>query len=84
MPERRIKIVNELYSVRKSLHSLCPDIYFDRCKEWQEIIKGVAEEKGLDEIEAMIGIMKSLEGEAVAQMWVMAAYVELIEPLQKQ
>ncbi len=53
-------------------------------KLWRQssylVIKKVAEDKGLSEIQAMIDIMTKLEGKEVAQMWVMAAYVEMVEP----
>jgi hypothetical protein len=80
MSEQHVDIASKLYSARRSLRSLCPDVFAERCKEWQEAIKKVAESKGLSEIQAMIDIMTRLEGKEVAQMWVMAAYVEMVEP----
>lgn len=80
MSEQHVDIASKLYSARRSLRSLCPDVFADRCKEWQNVIKKVSETKGLTDIEAMIDIMTKLEGKEVAQMWVMAAYVEMVEP----
>jgi hypothetical protein len=80
MTEQHVNIASKLYSARSSLRSLFPDVFAERCKEWQDVIKKVAAGKGLSEIQAMIDIMTKLEGKEVAQMWVMAAYVEMVEP----
>jgi len=80
MSEQHVEIMSKLYSARKSLRSLCPSIFADRCKEWQDVIKKVAADKGLSDIKAMIDILTRLEGKEVTQMWVMAAYVEMVEP----
>lgn len=80
MSEQHVNIASKLYSARRSLRSLCPDVFAVRCKEWQEVIKKVQESKGLSDIQAMIDIMTKLEGKEIAQMWVMAAYVEMVEP----
>ncbi|CAB4211710.1 hypothetical protein UFOVP1419_9 [uncultured Caudovirales phage] len=80
MSEQHVDIASKLYSARRSLRSLCPDVFVDRCKEWQEAINAVAASKGMTGLQAMIDIMTRLEGREVAQMWVMAAYVEMVEP----
>jgi len=80
MSEQLVDIANKLYSARRSLRSLFPDVFVDRCKEWQEVIKKVAENNGLTEIQAMIDLMTRLDGKEVSQMWIMAAYVEMVEP----
>lgn len=80
MSEKHVDIVSKLYSARRSLRSLCPDVFADRCREWQEVIRKVAAEKGLYELSALIDILTILEGKEVAQMWAMAAYVEMVEP----
>lgn len=80
MSEQHVNIASKLYSARRSLRSLFPDVFAERCKGWQGVIKKVSEDKGLSEIQAMIDIMTRLEGKEVAQMWVMAAYVEMVEP----
>jgi hypothetical protein len=80
MSEQLVGIMSKLYSARNSLRTLCPEVFPDRCKEWQAAIKQVAEAKKLTDIEAMIDMLARLEGKEVAQMWVMAAYVEMVEP----
>lgn len=80
MSEQHVNIASKLYSARRSLRSLFPDVFAERCKEWQRAINKVAEDRSITDIQAMIHIMTNLEGKEVAQMWVMAAYVEMVEP----
>ena len=80
MSEQHVGIASKLYSARSSLRSLWPDIFAERCKKWQGVIEKVSVAKGLSDIQAMIDIMNNLDGKEIAQMWVMAAYVEMVEP----
>jgi len=80
LPEKQVGIASKMYSARNSMRYLFADTYATRCKEWQEVIKRVAGGKKLSEIQAMIDIMKNLDGKEMAQMWIMAAYVEMVEP----
>lgn len=76
----KIQMAAMMYDARDSLKSLFPSKFEPRCKEWQEVIKKVADNKKLNHLEATIDIMQTLMDKAVAQMWVMAAYVEMVEP----
>lgn len=80
MTETHVKIASELYSARRSLKVLYPDVFADRCKDWQETIKQVAVINKSSEMEAMIDILQKLVGKEIIQIWVMAAYVEMVEP----
>jgi hypothetical protein len=80
MSEHHVKIASELYSARHSMRILFPDVFVQRCKDWQETIKQVATINKCSEIEAMVDICKKLEGKEMVQIWVMAAYVEMVEP----
>lgn len=80
MSEQLVSISHKFYSARSSLRALCGDVYDARCKEWQTVIKQVSAAKGLSDIQAVIDIMTNLEGKEVVQMWVMASYVEMVEP----
>lgn len=77
----QIQIAAKLYEARDNLKTLFPDDFKTKCQEWQEVIRKVAAGKQMTDIKAMIDIMQHLEGKEIAQMWVMAAYVEMIEPI---
>ena len=78
--EQAVEMAAQMYSARKSLLSLFKDDFYQRCAEWQEVIRKVMAIKGLAEIEAAIDILKSMQGREAAQMWILAAVVEMIEP----
>ena len=83
MSEKHIEIVATLYKARKAVRSLYPDSYADHCMDWQDTIKKVAAGLQISELEAVIDILAKLadeSGSAFTQMWVMAAYVEMVEP----
>lgn len=80
MSEKHVEIASKMYSARKSLRYLCPDVFVDRCREWQDVIKKVAEGKGLSDLEAVIHLLQCMKGKEVTQIWIMAAYVEMVEP----
>ena len=76
----QLQMAAKLYDARDSLKRLFPDDFKTKCSEWQEVIRKVAAGKQITDIKAMIDIMQHLEGKEVAQMWVMAAYVEMTDP----
>jgi hypothetical protein len=72
-----------MYDARDSLKSFYyddPDGFTRRCQEWQEVIKRVMVEKDLNELNAMLDIMEKLGNKPFAQLWILAATVEMIEP----
>ncbi len=83
MSEKHIEIVATLYKARKIVRYLYPDSYVDHCRNWQETIKKVAAGLQISELEAVVDILaKSADesGSAYTAIWVMAAYVEMVEP----
>lgn len=80
MSEQIVDIMSKLYSCRRSLSYLFADTFIERITPWQDVVRKVMAGKQLGAIPAMIEIVGKLEGNEVAQMWVMAAVVEMLEP----
>lgn len=79
--EQAIGIAAKMYDARSTLKRLCPDKFYDRCKEWQEVILKVSVGKGISELEAVIDMLQTLkESSGMSVLWVLAAYVEMVEP----
>lgn len=78
--EKLVSVASKLYSARSSLKTLFADTFETRCQEWQEVIRKVMEANSFTELEAMLDILQNLDGKEIAQMWVMAATVEMLEP----
>ena len=78
--EKHVRLAAKMYDARRVLKSLYPDNFSKRCQEWQDVIKKVSEGKGVSELDAVIDILGKLKDSGIAQMWVLASYVELMEP----
>lgn len=83
MSEQHVEILHQMYSARRSLASLYPDKFKERCREWQEVIRKVADGRGISELKAVIILLAEANFAAITQMWVLAAYVEMVEPLEE-
>ncbi len=80
MSEKLVGIANKFYSARSTLKTLYPVEFDKRCIEWQKALKTAAERKDISELDEVINIMKARSINSVSVMWLMAAYVEMVEP----
>lgn len=78
--EKHVEIAAKMYDARRVLKSLCPNKFAPHCKEWQDVIRKVSAGKGISEMEALVDILGKLKDSAMSQMWVLASYVEMVEP----
>lgn len=79
--ERAVGVAAKMYDARRTLKSLCPEKYFERCREWQDVIKKIAADNNWSELETVIDILGRLKHESgMSVLWVLAAYVEMVEP----
>lgn len=78
--QKLIQMTAKPYDARDTLKRLCPDKFRASVTEWQAAIRDIAAKHGWTEIEAMIAMMKGAKDEPLRQMWIMASYVEMIEP----
>lgn len=75
----KVQMAAKMYDARDSLKSLFPDIFPERVAKIQAGIKKAMALTGKNELETMIDLMTA-QSNAVAQMWIMAATTEMIEP----
>lgn len=75
-----VGIAAKMYEARRTLKFLLPDQFHARCQHWQEIIKKVSAGKELSDLEAVIDMLRVIQPDGMAQLWLLAAYVEMIEP----
>lgn len=78
--EKHVHIAEKMYSARRSLKSLFPNVFVTTVQRWQSAVRKVMAGKNMTELEAMLDMLKALEGKEVAQMWLLAAVVEMVEP----
>lgn len=83
--EIAVSIADKIYWARRSLKRfLEPTVYAEQVKDWQEVIQLTMERQKLGTIPAATHILKQLkrqpEDTAIAQMWVLAAVAEMLEP----
>lgn len=78
--EQQVHIAEQMYSARRSLKSLFPDVFAARVAEWQDVVRKVMAGKKMTELEALLDMLKVLEGKEMAQLWLLAAVVEMVEP----
>lgn len=80
MSEQIVGIAEKMYSARRSLRSLLPEKFTETCEKWQVAVQMVMREKDMSEIAAMIEMLRILKEKPVAQLWLLAAVVEMLEP----
>jgi hypothetical protein len=78
--QKLIQMTAKLYDARDTLKRLCPDKFASNISEWQVAIRDIMVRHGWTGIETMIAMMKGAKDEPWRQMWIMAAYVEMVEP----
>lgn len=79
--ESVVAITNRFYECRRHLRRLLGDKYPENCMKWMSLVRCVATSKDVDELGACLILLqdKALEYDGMAQMWICAATVELIE-----
>lgn len=81
--QTQIAIAHKLYEARRLLRSLLRDGYPKHAAKWMSIVDAVAEGEGQSHLETCMKILADLQAkhdDGMAQLWVLAATVELIEP----
>ena len=78
--ERHVHIAEQMYSARRSLKTIFPKASDSTVQRWQAAVRKVMDGKKMTELEAMLDMLKMIEGKEVAQMWLLAAVVEMVEP----
>lgn len=83
--EKIVEITDKIYSARRFLKRLTDhEVYAQRIKDWSTVIKHTMEMRKLEAIPATMHIIQNLQNEpkdtGVAQMWVLAALAEMLEP----
>jgi hypothetical protein len=75
---RALRLTCELGRVREAAQFLAGDRYATRIEEWVGLVRHAMERDRLDAIPAATALA-DLTTDGIAQMWVMAAAVEIIE-----
>jgi hypothetical protein len=81
-----IQLAAKFYEARDSAKGIFGDEWPAKFAEYSGYIKVAMTKTGLDEMQATLGIMKRLQANhagALAQMLVLAACVEMIEPSEE-
>lgn len=79
--EAQVNIAAKLYEARRVLRRLMPDEYAERIKTWMEMV--ATRTAGGDYLRTGMTMMQALQdrqGDGMAQLYLLAAVVELIEP----
>lgn len=81
--ESLVKTANQMYEMRRALRALFGGQYADVVTPYGKVIRHVAAERGIGELEAAIAMcheMKDVNPDPVITMCLMAAAVDIIEP----
>jgi hypothetical protein len=83
MSETAIAIANRLYEARRNLRGILRDGYAEHAAKWMSIVDAVAEGDKETHLRTCVKLLTDLQAKfdnGMAQMWVLAATVELMEP----
>ena len=80
MTRSAIKVADRIYQARENMQMLFPDTWRKRLDEPIGIIKRVMETHNEGELEATLRIIRELRCDAEAQIIVLAAVAEMLEP----
>lgn len=80
--EQQVKIAARIYEARDTAKRLLGDKYAAKIAEWQDAIRFYMKSTGLDGIHSVMELVSAAQrdGDAMPQMLLLAAYVEMIEP----
>lgn len=80
--EQRIKIAARLYHVRDTAKRFFREDYLEKLKPYTHILQAVCKANEIDELQALIRCLQleSIAGNGMAQMVMIAAAVEMMEP----
>jgi hypothetical protein len=83
--ETAVKVAARLYQARSTLRSLWPDRYQTEIAAHQKLLHVALERRQCGALAALQYLLTELQTEApcnsgITQLWLMAAYVEMIEP----
>jgi hypothetical protein len=80
--EQQIKMAAKLYRCRDTAKRFFGDEFQDKIQPYKQVISGVAKEKSIGELEAMMKICEDdvIKNNGWTLVLLMAAAVELIEP----